>query len=1016
MADEEWGGGSYDATTYDEAAWYGGYAQNDPDEYWRVDAEVYRIFLELAPIQQGASVELNDLPELCRRVGRALRDDHEQFRVMQELDTTNSMQILRHDFVNWLLAEMQAQEQARLASKPRPVPAATPVWEEVVQEVTEVEQMLGSQPTVFYYNAMSGESIWELPSFVRCLWNHLGAQELAEQDAQVSVGGIPAFVQSDRSGGNSGDDAREMVQLLRELFVKYDEEKGGYLDAAEFEDLCVHVGQPVNGREGLLALIREVDPFNVIVSAPGEQEQEPRVSWDGLRYYWVTNAPFQKRTRLAESLYTSWERVDVLHQRTTPVLFRHTATLQERWGHPAMEQRVVDRLNQLFSSNKLDMVQKIDLFIDVQWKQQQQHKTATADGVENRHWNLETCWRMLSQLSHPISRREHLQAAMFRLQQQFQGPTLANEGEGILSLDEAVVRAWLHYCAKKVAMRGWEELQDGEGQTYYYHEVDGTTQWDPPQLQTQMVTMLNKLGGGQSNLSADEQIARVFRQYDVDGGGEMTLDEFQHFYRALLGRGSGSSETLSDDQVRQVFSVLDTSGDGSVTLEEFQLWWKTKLQLEVKANEEDATDTREQRRRDICLKFLENADAIVHAPAPTTTGESDTVDQQMPTTEVLFESNLLPRLATLLGEFPLRGLAHRRALNDLVREPMEQLVSLERFLAWYDGFEKAEREKVELQRAKQRAQAELQAQLEAQAAARQKQRRRRKQMHTLDVMTEQAAAMTDHEAQKQREKKISVLFKTFDTDGSGLLDEQELLQLTKALGHDMDAAQVNRMIRVMDASGDGRVSLEEFLAFWKAFEHRRPAAATAAALHQDRRDAVSQLAVIAPIATMSPTHKHTGDTLTSLSVSLEMAKDRALKLTMADMRGFLTDWRDDLREKRIEHQAEIDEAERIRKWRELHAFVPTKKRVYGTKRLDVTWIEPEVVDCVAAIIVDGAAKPDVLQIQIHENRTANKVLLSGYGNRYAVTLHYMLQCAIVRPSGYFSGLYVRVLQPRVPLW
>ncbi|KAG6587309.1 Calmodulin (EF-Hand superfamily) [Phytophthora cinnamomi] len=462
-------------------------------------------------------------------------------------------------------------------------------------------------------------------------------------------------------------------------------------------------------------------------------------------------------------------------------------------------------------------------------------------------------------------------------------------------------------------MNGWEEVFDAEGQTYYYHEVDGTTQWDPPQLQTQMASMLSKLGGGQQNLSADEQIARVFRQYDADESGEMTLDEFQHFYRALLGRGAASGGGVSDAQIRQVFSVLDASGDGSVTLEEFQFWWKTKLQLEVQETNEVETITREQRRREICREFLENADAIVLSSASNLKKEGDAGSPNEQGSQVCFESNMLPRVVALLGEFPLRGLAYRRALNELVADPMEQLVSLERFLVWYDRFESAEREKMELQRAKQRAQAELRAQHEAQAAARDKQRRRRKQMRTLNVMNDQAAAMTEHETQQQRDKKIAVLFKTFDTDGSGLLDEDELLQLTKALGHDMDAAQVNRMMKVMDSSGDGRINLEEFLAFWKAFEHRHPAPVSAAMLNQTRRDAVSEPAT-AVEAAPPPQPLSTSDAVASLAVNLEMVKDRALKLTLADLKGFLSDWRDDVVEKRIEQQAEHDEAEALKKW------------------------------------------------------------------------------------------------------
>ncbi|KAK1946795.1 putative calcium-binding protein CML8 [Phytophthora citrophthora] len=889
---------------------YTGEIINDPDEYWRVDADVYRIFLELAPHTQGESIDLGELPELCRQVGRPLRDDHEQFRLMQELDTTNSMIILRHDCVVWLLREIHAEEQARLDAAPRPVPVATPVWEEAVQEVSEVDMMLGTKPTVFYYNTVSGESIWELPSLVRCLWSHFESQEAA----QVSNDEVPGFLKDDSNG-------YELLQQLRELFLKYDDDNSGYVDISEFEDLCVRVGQAVNGREGLLALIQEVDPYSSPVS------DQPLVSWEALKHYWITNSPFQRRTRLSEPQYASWEQIEVLNSRSTPILFRHTTTQQERWGHPAMEQRVADRLNHLFPSLKLDWTQKISLFLDVQ---RQQGGT----------WNLETCWRVFNQFNHPMTRLQHVQDVIEQLLGRFGAQEDRNEAQ---TLDEGIIRSWLLYCTKKVDMGGWEEVVDAEGQSYYYHEVNGLTQWDPPQLQTQMATMLDKLGG-QPNLSADEQIARVFRQFDADESGEMTVDEFQHFYRALLGRGSAS--TLTDAQIRKVFSVLDASGDGSVTLEEFQFWWKTKLQIEMKETSQVETITRDERRREICLQFLENEDAIALIPG----GE-----------EEHFESNLLPRLVALLCEFPLRGLTYRRALNELVTDPMEQLVSLKRFLEWFDRFDTAEREKLELQRAKQRAQAELRAQHEAQAAAREKQRRRRKQMRTLDAMNEQVTAIAEREAQQQREKKVAVLFKTFDTDGSGVLDEKELLQLTKALGQEMDPTQVTRMMKVMDSSGDGRINLEEFLAFWKAFEHRRPVV-SAAVVHQTRRDAVSE-----PVTTKEAPHLTTGDAVASLSVSLEMLKDRALKLTLADMRGFLGDWRDDLNEKRMEHQAEHDKEKRLQELRAMREFIPSKTRVYGAKRLDVTWIEPEVVDCVAEIIMnvglrfDPLLKPDAAQ-------------------------------------------------------
>ncbi|CEG37758.1 Calmodulin and related proteins (EF-Hand superfamily) [Plasmopara halstedii] len=347
-------------------------------------------------------------------------------------------------------------------------------------------------------------------------------------------------------------------------------------------------------------------------------------------------------------------------------------------------------------------------------------------------------------------------------------------------------------------MDGWEEFVDSDGQTYYYHEGQNLTQWNRPEPHNEIAKIFESSSAEQS---LDDRIVRVFRRYDTDESGELSIDEFQLFYRALLGRESAN---ISDAQVQQVFSILDASGDGLVTFEEFQLWWKTKLQIEENESIEAARIARVERRRDICRHFLKNADAIV-------------IIVQNDTTEECFDSNLLPRLVALLGDFLLRGLAYRQALYDLVADPMQQLVSLDQFLAWYDHFESTEQEKLEIVRANLHAEAQLRMQHEAKAAAEEEQFRR-KQMASngLDV------AITEYETEQQQDRKIAVLFNAFDADHSGLLNAGKLLSLIKALGHDMDIKQVTRLAKIIDTSGDGQINIEEFLAFWKTFKRGQP--------------------------------------------------------------------------------------------------------------------------------------------------------------------------------------------------
>lgn len=934
------------------------YDQRYAAEYWRLDAEALQRFYELCPEAQGESISLGDLDALCRLMGRPIRDDNEQFQLMSELDTTNQMIILRHDFVTWLLQDLTRErelEAARLhVRENRAASVAEAVWEEIIVDTSGGDDAAATgfdppSPSRYYYNVVTGESKWELPSFVQCLWSHVVALE-ARRAAMVSEP-TEALLRDDDHPSNV-----EMLQDLRAVFLKYDDDGSGALDSAEFEDLCVAIGQSLSTGGGATAplrtLMREVDPFSAYEV----------VTWDALSHYWTSNAPYQRRTKL-QGKYASWEQVDVLHKKNLPVSFRQVDTFVERWNHPEMEQSVVALLLKVVPSTKLDWSKKVALFFDAQLDAASADSSGVMDAVRGgassskadskqqttRSWNLSQCGRVLLQLGHPMTRRRHLEAAVQQIRSKF---GTSSSSSSPTELHEDTVTAWFLYCVRKVEMNGWEELVDSaSGQVYYYHEVSGTTQWDAPEMGTHMTQFLSKFGGGAG--SSDERLTRIFRHYDVDESGSISFDEFRKFYRALVLGTSGatapSSSSSSPDadelKIRQIFRMLDTGGDGSVSLDEFKVWWRTKLQLEEDETEDAKQQRRLSQRRELCLSFLENADALIVRDLDLDTADVKTADESRSLQLLCFESNLLPRLVGVLGKYPLKGLAYRKALTHLVKDALSQEVQLNDFLAWYDGFEAAEREREAVEEAKARAQAEVLTQeLKVKARAKEKQLKAKRRLKL-------AAKETPQSADDAGRKRIETLFRAFDANGSGFLDEKELQQLTKALGHEMDSAQVRQMMHVMDTSGDGQVTLDEFVTFWTAFQRAESSAKTRLAKGSS---SAASTAPEAPPASPLKSKKipmTAVDASASLSVSFEMAKTRVLKFSLDDFRDALGDWKDELADKRDEKKKTRAAAETAlqEKRRRSVAFIPTRRRRYGTS-LDVTWIEPEVVECMADVI------------------------------------------------------------------
>jgi len=58
------------------------------------------------------------------------------------------------------------------------------------------------------------------------------------------------------------------------------------------------------------------------------------------------------------------------------------------------------------------------------------------------------------------------------------------------------------------------------------------------------------------------------------------------------------------------------------------------------------------------------------------------------------------------------------------------------------------------------------------------------------------------------------VFVSFDTDKSGFIDANELKEVSKELGKELDAAELEECLKDLDQNKDGKISYEEFAAWW----------------------------------------------------------------------------------------------------------------------------------------------------------------------------------------------------------
>lgn len=61
---------------------------------------------------------------------------------------------------------------------------------------------------------------------------------------------------------------------------------------------------------------------------------------------------------------------------------------------------------------------------------------------------------------------------------------------------------------------------------------------------------------------------------------------------------------------------------------------------------------------------------------------------------------------------------------------------------------------------------------------------------------------------------IKNVFNSFDKDASGYIDPNELKAVSKELGRELDASELEECMKDLDLNKDGKISLDEFTKWW----------------------------------------------------------------------------------------------------------------------------------------------------------------------------------------------------------